>query len=92
MTYRFWRKVSGYIGRTFTVQWSMSLCFVLAVCQLVVLLEEHGSLSKFYLWTCYEVIKQLAAILLREVSWQCLVTREFKEKTCCAELVLHAHD
>ena len=69
----------------------MSVCFVLAVCQLVLLLERHGSVWKFYLWTlsCYEVIKQVAAILMKVVSWQFLVTREFKEKTCWAELVLN---
>lgn len=82
MTYRFWREVSAYIGRIFTVQWSMFVYFAFAVCLLVVFLERHGSLSKLYLWICYEVIKQVAAILMREVSWQFLVTREFKEKTC----------
>lgn len=84
MTYRFWREVAACIGRIFTVQGSMSVCFVLAVCQLVVLLEMHGSVWKFYLWTlsCYKVIKQVAAILMKVVSWQFLVTREFKEKTC----------
>jgi hypothetical protein len=70
----------------------MTFCFALAVCQLVVLLERYGLLSKFYLWTFYEVIKQVAAILMREVSWQFLVTREFKEKPCWAEMVLRALD